>query len=97
MGNIRLELETFSHRGLTIPERMHGGIIRYIENRTSPGSFLMAVILNDLKEACAYADDENAGLLHVYVSFFYNRAPSQCWGSPERVTAWLNNGIYPND
>jgi len=50
----------------------------------------MAVLCNNLNEACARADDENITLLPVYVAFFYNEAPSACWGSPENVRTWLN-------
>lgn len=72
-----------------VPDHMVGGIERYIEQRVPPGSFLSAVICNDLKQAVAKADDINMNLLPQYVKFFYNCAPSPCWGSPERMDAWL--------
>ena len=75
--------------GFSIPERMMGGIQRYIEQGIPPGSFLTAVICNDLKEAVGRADGENLRQLPAYVSYFYNDAPSACWGSPEKYEAWL--------
>ena len=75
-----------------LPERMHGGIRRYIESGISPGHFLTAVICNDLREACGRADDENRRLLFEYVSFFYSHAPRNCWGGPEKYNAWVQHG-----
>jgi hypothetical protein len=54
-----------------------------------PGQFLMAVICNDLRGAVNYADDENLPLIKLYVQWFYNRAPSQCSGSPSRLVEWV--------
>lgn len=71
-----------------IPDYMIGGIDRWIDHGIPPGDFLMAVLCNNLKEAVARADDVNVKLLPAYVSFFYNDAPSECWGSPEKVLAW---------
>ena len=75
-----------------LPERMHGGARRYIENGIPPGDFLTAVICNDLREACGRADDENRRLLFEYVKFFYCHAPRDCWGSPESYKAWVQHG-----
>jgi len=75
----------------SIPERMRGAITRYIEDRRIPGGFLQAVICNNLSEAVGRADDENIRNLPAYVNFFYNHAPSQCWGSPEKMIKWLGN------
>jgi hypothetical protein len=72
-----------------IPERMRGGISRYIDKGIPPGDFLTAVISNDLREACGRADDENRYLLWDYMVFFYNEAPSESWGSPEKMKAWV--------
>jgi hypothetical protein len=72
-----------------IPEHMMEAIRRYIDHGIEPGGFLTAVICNDLKEAVGRADAQNVRLLVDYVRFFYNDAPSPCWGSPETMRAWL--------
>lgn len=74
-----------------IPGRMVDGLVRYIEDGIIPGGFLQAVITNDLKEACARADDENRYLLWDYVNVLYNHAPSQCWGSSEKMMLWARS------
>ena len=87
-----MNISEFRFHGKSIPARMHGGIERYLANRIEPGHFLMAVLCNDLKEACGRADDENIELLPVYVAYLYNEAPSACWGSYDKVRAWLTTG-----
>lgn len=72
----------------TIPERMMPGIRLYINKGIVPGSFLKAVICNDLREAVGCADDENLENLPAFVMYFYNEAPGSCWGSKEKMYAW---------
>jgi hypothetical protein len=79
----------YHFRSFYIPDRMMGGITRYVENGISPGHFLMAVLENNLSEACGRADDENMENLPAYVGYLYNETPSQCHGSPEKVHAWI--------
>lgn len=71
-----------------IPDYMIGGLRRYIENGIEPGSFLSAVLCNDLRGAVSAADDTNRHRLFQYVQFLYLYAPSECWGSPSKVEKW---------
>ncbi len=80
------QIEKMSEHG--IPEYMRGGLIRYYENGISPGSFLTAVINNDLKEACGRADDTNIHCLFNYITWFYNEAPAGSWGHPNATKEW---------
>jgi hypothetical protein len=74
-----------------VPEHLHEGLIEYIVMRRPTGSFLDAVLCNNLKEAVGRADVFARPHLHEIVGFLYNHAPAPCWGSPERVQAWLND------
>ena len=74
-----------------IPERMEPSIRRYIDDKVLPGDFLQAVICNDLKEAVGRADEENMDNLPAYAAYFYNEAPATCWGSPEKMKAWIES------
>jgi hypothetical protein len=65
------------------------GINRYVAMHCPTGDFLRAVLCNDLKEAVARADDENIKVLPEIVCYCYNEIPHNCWGSPEKVNAWL--------
>ena len=73
-----------------IPDYMHDGIARYYEDRIPPGGFLTAVINNDLREACARADDTNRHRLFAYMMWFYNHAPIGSWGHANAVDEWLS-------
>lgn len=65
------------------------GVRNYIEHGIPPGSFLMAVLENDLRTACGKADDINRHLIFETVAWLHNEAPWQCWGSPAAVTRWI--------
>lgn len=58
-----------------------------------PGDFLLAALKNDLRNAAAYADDENFLLLGTYVAYFYNHLPWPAWGSPEKVEKWIGQHL----
>ncbi len=73
-----------------IPEYMHGGLVRYYENGIEPGSFLTAVLNNDLKEAFGRADDTNQHCMRSYVMWLYNHAPGGSWGFSGATDKWLN-------
>lgn len=73
----------------TVPNGNGDSLKRYIEQGIAPGSFLMAVLNNDLNQACARADRFNRQVIPDYVRWLVNEAPCECWGSPEKVNAWL--------
>lgn len=75
-----------------LPEHNLEGINLYIHKGILPGSFLQAVLRNDLQDACARADDINRRYLWNIVAWLYNHAPANCWGSPEKVAAWVAAG-----
>ena len=71
-----------------IPYHMQGAMRNWIERGWEPGSFLKAVLENDLFSAVSRADDVNRNRLMDYVRFLYNYAPADCYGSPENVRQW---------
>jgi hypothetical protein len=83
---------TLEARRIGIPEHMIGTLVRYVDHGIRPGSFLTAVLSNDLMEALGRADDENRHSLHRYGQFLYSVAPSGCFRSPEAVSAWIERG-----
>ena len=85
-------MNTYEYQGFHIPNRMMNALQRYIQQRKQPGGFLGAVLENDLIEACGHADEENLRNLPAYAAYLYNEAPSQCFGSREKVKAWLTGG-----
>lgn len=72
-----------------IPFHMHEGMLRYIEHGVEPGSFLKAVLMNDMMRACEKADSENQDRLFDYARYLYCAAPRGSFGSPENVAEWM--------
>lgn len=79
----------YRFRDFYIPKRMDGAIRRYIDKGIIPGSFLSAVISNDLRAACEWADEVNLKNLPAYIGYFYNESPSLCWGSAKIMKRWV--------
>ena len=75
-----------------LPERMHGGLVRYIMHGIPPGNFLIAVLKGDLFESLSRADDENRHLLWQYGNFLHNFSPLGCYGSPKHFDEWCKCG-----
>lgn len=74
-----------------VPERMMQPLHDYCTFGYLPGQFLQAVISNDLAEACGRADWENLRNLPAFVAYLYNEAPAPCWGSKEKMDAWVKH------
>ena len=64
-------------------------LYNYIDEGCPTGGFLNAVLSNNLKESFGRADNFNQEHLHDIVQFLYNEAPGPCWGSPDKVKAWI--------
>ena len=75
-----------------LPEHMQDGMRLYIERGIEGGGFLTAVLCNDLMGALGKADSINRHALFDYGNFLYNEAPASCYGSPEKVAAWVARG-----
>ena len=62
---------------------------RYQNDRILPGSFLRAVLANDLFDAVARADPESLALIGDVVRYIHWELPSGCHGTREKVTSWV--------
>lgn len=71
-----------------VSEACAEGVAHYIVHGYVPGSFLTAVLSNDLMEAFARADLTSRATLWNLCGFLYNIAPTGCWGSKEKVLEW---------
>lgn len=89
MSDSRLSIEPISAGAYElIPDSCLDALIRYIIRGDPLGSFLEAIIRNDLVESAARADMENIQILHVYASFLFNFAPGTSWGSKDAIDKW---------
>ena len=57
----------------------------YLNHGLEPGSFMMAVLENDLLRVFGYADDESIRSLKPIVQLLYSRVPSGCYGSKTAI------------
>ena len=72
-----------------VPEHNIGGLWRFINNGIKPGSFLCAVLCNDLMDTFARADSENRRAVPEIMNFIGNEIPMDCYGSPQKVEQWI--------
>lgn len=75
-------------RQCRIPEHCHDGLVLYLTKGIPPGSFLCAVLANQLAQSFARADTLNFGTLGRYANLLYNYMPGEAWGSEDAVEAW---------
>jgi len=64
-------------------------IDEYIENGVPLGSFLYAVLTNDLITAISKADDVNKLHIPDIVTYLLNYLPSVAYGSEKNVKDWM--------
>ncbi len=81
--------EQFQFNEFAIPNYMREPLVAYIDEHRPPGGFLTLVLENNLVGAMGKADGNNIHNLPAYGNFLYNHAPLTCWGSPDKVKAWL--------
>ncbi len=72
-----------------IGEPILSGINRFVLLHEKKGDFITAVLCNDLREAFGRADHLNQKIMFQIVSYCHNQIPGLCWGSPEKVKAWV--------
>lgn len=85
--NDKYSIEFMVSKG--IPSHTAHTIQNYIVDRLQPGSFIRAVVRNNLMDAFSYADVENLEAIKEIVMYFYNYAPMECWGSEENYNNWM--------
>lgn len=75
-----------------LPAHMQEAMKLWVERGIDAGSFMMAVLCNDLMGALGKADSTNINRLKDYGMFLYNEVPSDCFGSREKVKKWAERG-----
>lgn len=85
-------MEQWRERLSMLPSHMRGAMERYVEDGIPGGSFLDAVLCNDLKGAASRADATNKHALLTYAEYMVWYLPGHCHGSPEAVQKWVEVG-----
>src|SRR5689334_13211518 len=68
-----------------VPDHLLPGLQRYFEGRIATGSFLRAVLENDLRSAIARGDPTSFAALPTLVAWIERNAPPGSWGSADAV------------
>jgi hypothetical protein len=74
-----------------LPEEMREHAEDYVEHGVC-GDFLFALFSNQLVETHRRADRENLAALPDWIDWLIGEPPSSCWGSVEKVKAWIAKG-----
>ena len=80
-----------------VPEHMIPSLLDYLIEGRVYGSFLRAVLRNDLCEAAFHADGQNIASWLIWARTMYNDLPSPAWGTSEKVLAWIKGGGLRGD
>jgi hypothetical protein len=72
----------------TIPEHLREGFNNWLCHGIEPGSFLRAVLTNDLVGAVVRADEVSLANLRPIVQFLLDQAPEGSFGSPRVLRDW---------
>lgn len=78
----------YDPRLIVLPPMMRTSLDGYIRDGRELGSFLSAVISNDLLGAFARADQHSAKHLQDIVLYCSATLPAAAWGSAETVANW---------
>ena len=89
---IQTKLLDFSQHKMT--EQSKESLYNYFVHGLEPGSFMTAVLSNDLYGAVGRADFVNINLIPVYVKWLLWHAPHGSYGTPEMVRSWLTKNDY---
>jgi len=83
------ECDTYKAASYDISIFLIGDLRRYVEHGVPPGSFLTAVLCNDLIEATGRADYINKEKIVEIVTYCVNELPRMCWRSRENFNNWI--------
>lgn len=72
-----------------INDYIYGALERYLNHGIHPGSFLAAVLENNLSEAFGRADVFNSANMKNIVGYVYHHLPHNAWGSREKVESYV--------
>jgi hypothetical protein len=77
-----------TNKYLDAPVHILDSINRFVEHGLEPGSFVKAVLSNDLAGAFKTADTASLRGLEDILGYCRWKIPATCWGSPAKVKNW---------
>lgn len=80
--------------GYRMTDESRQSLYNYFVHGLEPGSFMTAVLSNNLYGACARADSTNIGLIQQYSLWIVNHAPHGSYGDTVTVRGWLRKNEH---
>lgn len=80
---------TFDGKTSEAPASIVAAIDRFVEHRIAPGSFVRAVLCNDLAAAFRTGDEDSLRGLEDIMRYIHWEIPGGCHGSESKVKKWL--------
>lgn len=80
------------HSGRTLPSYLKDALIRYALFGKHPGSFLEAVLSNDLVKTFQNCNEPDLKHIHDLVRILFTWLPSGAHGSQRIFHAWIRSG-----
>lgn len=76
-----------------VPMHLREGFTLYVEMGVPTGSGMRSILENQpLADVIGRLDSTAEAHVGHIVRFIYNHTPASCWGSPEKVSAWVAQG-----
>lgn len=85
-----LTLERAKEKYPLIPHNTLRDLCEYVNTGCPVGSFLQAVLENNLEYAVRKADPENEAQLTNLVRLIVQDIPMGAWGNPAKVSDWIS-------
>ena len=73
-----------------VPKHTQGALTRYFYNHYSPGGFVTSALALDIESANARADRWNKEHVPSIFQWIEDNLPEECYGSYDKVRAWIN-------
>ena len=81
-----------------VPEHIKGAIDRYVNHRTRPGDFTLQILQDNFTGAVLRAaPDITLKDLYAIALHCIWKLPEECWGSEQKVEAWLRSQVEKPD
>lgn len=87
-----IEMRREQINNLPLPSWGEETLTRYRDHGTPAGSFVEAILCNDLMGACSRADVLNRSRLHDYCRFLFTHMPIGSYGCQKNYDDWIKMG-----
>ena len=74
-----------------LPENFREAVRCYVAYGVTPGNTLYAILTNNLLDTVCRLQPDLLAQIEEITLWFHWEVPSRCWGSPDKVKAWIGH------